>query len=301
VQYNLLPASQLATAYVFADPNDDIPECATFADVGGYVVQLQDMNAIVANAGGTYVEIETAADPHYDSTGAHRFHVNNCGTQPAGSCIATHPALGPTAGPQQELGGISAGVWWSTSADKPGVIHRLGNQSFQDVSDVVLTVDPASSPGTVAFTVTYYLFAQGVRVVEAYNVSAGGTVTVTASAQLTPAANGTRLTRFGVSFPAFLYDGETNVTVAAPTGTFVNASAATLTATTPAGASWGTVTFGVAAPASGHQVAWNWNASVAAQVVCRNGLLAPLDVEVTPVQTNAPSIAYSWTGSGKGV
>jgi len=45
------------------------PQCATFADVGGFVFQLPEMRKVIANAGGVYAEIELGADPHYDSTG----------------------------------------------------------------------------------------------------------------------------------------------------------------------------------------------------------------------------------------
>ena len=33
-----------------------------------------------ASAGGSYIELETGADPNYDATGLMRMHVSNCGT-----------------------------------------------------------------------------------------------------------------------------------------------------------------------------------------------------------------------------
>lgn len=69
--YNLLPVAQLAAAYGYAQEADaaagpgGVHECAAFSDVGGFVYALPELHMIAANAGGTYIQIETAADPNY--------------------------------------------------------------------------------------------------------------------------------------------------------------------------------------------------------------------------------------------
>jgi hypothetical protein len=70
--YSLLISSFLGLAAVFAD--DAIPEKPCPADLGGYVFELRPaFHKIFAACGGTYVEIDTNADPHYDATGLGRF------------------------------------------------------------------------------------------------------------------------------------------------------------------------------------------------------------------------------------
>jgi hypothetical protein len=55
--------------------NETIPAHLTFADVGGYVVQADKMNKIIALAGGIYIEIETFPDtPANDAMGLSRVH-----------------------------------------------------------------------------------------------------------------------------------------------------------------------------------------------------------------------------------
>lgn len=130
--YNALPAAQLATAYYYAGQYDDasLAECATPADVGGFAYALPELNKIVASASGTLVEIETGADPHYDSTGLTRVHTNDCAINFT-SCTPLYPVLGPTAAPPQDspdVGGATPGIWWSVDGDVPaGRIRRLGN------------------------------------------------------------------------------------------------------------------------------------------------------------------------------
>lgn len=51
-QYNLLPASMLSAAYMYSTPETEaVGECATFADVGGFVFQLNEHHLIIANVG----------------------------------------------------------------------------------------------------------------------------------------------------------------------------------------------------------------------------------------------------------
>ena len=71
--YNLLPASMLALAYPFAD--DEVGEAHSFAEVGGFVAHIKELNKVIANANGMYVEIELFPDsPEHDALGLTRVH-----------------------------------------------------------------------------------------------------------------------------------------------------------------------------------------------------------------------------------
>ena len=147
--------------------------------MGGFVYALPELHKIVANAFGTYLEIETAADPHYDSTGLTRVHHNDCGTTM--QCLPLWPVIGPTAAPPQENGGATPGVWWQLAGDAPSRLRRLGNLTYKDVAAVVLTPGFNSSARHVTFSVQYVVLADGLLITENYDVHAGGSINVTAS------------------------------------------------------------------------------------------------------------------------
>ncbi|HEV7301316.1 MAG TPA: hypothetical protein VGN72_18275 [Tepidisphaeraceae bacterium] len=72
--YSLFTASCLALAYQFAD--ERVEEAACPSEIGGYVFDLKGaFHKVFAVCHGTQVEIDTAADLHYDATGLGRFHV----------------------------------------------------------------------------------------------------------------------------------------------------------------------------------------------------------------------------------
>jgi hypothetical protein len=72
--YSLLIASFLGLAALFAD--DSIAEAPAPAESGGFAVAFApEFHKTIANCGGSYVEIDTAADLHYDATGLGRFCV----------------------------------------------------------------------------------------------------------------------------------------------------------------------------------------------------------------------------------
>jgi hypothetical protein len=98
-QYNLLAASMLATAHLFAD--DSIPEGPAPADVGGFVLHLPDFHKVIANAGGLYLELDTAADPSFNSTGLLRVHK-----------VGVDPLLGPSDGSSIANRPLAVGVAW---------------------------------------------------------------------------------------------------------------------------------------------------------------------------------------------
>ena len=126
-------------------------------------------------------------------------------------------------------------------------------------------VGRASVPGSAALRAR--AAAAGLRLRE----QAAGT------ADAPPAA----VTRFGVTFPALLWDGATNTSVAI--------DAAANAASVSGGAGWGVQRVTVAQPA-GHTLSWAFDASK--PTVCRNGLIAPIIVEST-ISTGDPSLTLT--------
>jgi hypothetical protein len=116
-QYNLLPMAMLCIAFEWAD--DSIAERPAPCEVGGYVLDLLDkFHKVIANAGGMYVEIDTAADPHYNATGLQRIHKNGVPLSPL-SDSAADSAFGPFDYHQRKL--ISPGIQWlnTSAANQP--------------------------------------------------------------------------------------------------------------------------------------------------------------------------------------
>ena len=74
----------MSVAYLYAD--DSIEELPSPADVGGYIIPMQDVfHKLFANVGGNYIEYELSGDPRYNATGLIRIHLKN-----------SNPQLGPT-------------------------------------------------------------------------------------------------------------------------------------------------------------------------------------------------------------
>ncbi len=99
-QYNLLAASMLAVAYLVAD--DSVPEGVAPADLGGYVLTLEDgrrtdfeapgFHKTVARAGRLYVFVEHAGNHGYNPTGVLRLHGPGLRGLSDGSVNAAHYA-----------------------------------------------------------------------------------------------------------------------------------------------------------------------------------------------------------------
>ncbi len=189
-QYNLLTASMLATAWQFAD--DAIPEGASPADVGGFVVELPRFHKIIANAGGLYLEIETSAAARDNSTGLTRIH---------------KPGVDPLVGPSDtgaiDDGPLATGLAWR----EDGRWTALAGLAAPTVSRVTVTIEKVGS-ARVEFAVRYELRASAVRaVIEKYELSPSG---VRIDAEVAG-----RVPEIMVRFPAFVFDGErtANVTI----------------------------------------------------------------------------------------
>ena len=301
-QYNLLPAAMLSAAFMYADaPSEAAGECAAPADVGGFVFQLPEHSLIIANAGGVYVEIETASDPHYDSTGLTRVHVRTCATAAAG-CVDLQATAGPSAGPPQENGGIAVGAWWALAGDAPGARTALANMTFDDVAGATLVPGWITNGTSVVFSVEYFLLSRGMLVAEAYTLAQSPPALELTTVVTRPGARALRrraaelglelrgegegegdappapFVAFGVTFPALCWDGTTNTTV--------SVDAASNAASIAGPADWGVQHFSVDVPA-GRNLSWSFTPEKS--TVARNGLVAPIVVAVA-ASSAAPSL-----------
>jgi hypothetical protein len=148
-QYNLLPLAMLAMAYEHAAPTEDVTESPAPADTGGFLFQLTGLHKVFANAGGTYVEIDTTADGDYDATGLIRIHQRGVPPQlgPSDSLLAGASYTSPNPSPIT----TGVGVSWK---DSGGVWRTLGEMGGTQITSV--TVTPVSQSTTqVVFDVVY--------------------------------------------------------------------------------------------------------------------------------------------------
>lgn len=153
-QYNLLAASMLATAWLFAD--DRVAEGACPADAGGFVVQLPEFHKVIANAGGLYAEVDTAADPDYNSTGLLRVHRSG-----------VEPLVGPSDGAAIKVTPMAIGIAWREGS-RWMPLAAVG----QPHPAVVTVTREAATPQQVRFTIRYEINRENVRaVIEHYELT----------------------------------------------------------------------------------------------------------------------------------
>ena len=166
-QYNLYPTAMLAIAYEHAAATEDIPEGPAPADTGGFMFQVESLNKVFANAGGTYIELDTSADHHYDATGLIRIHQKGVPPQiSSDSLLADAAYTSPNDSPHTLGFGIS---WYAD-----GAWRTLGTRG-DDIDSV--TVTPILQTATsVVFDVTYSgIGMPGVtNITEHYSVTPGG-------------------------------------------------------------------------------------------------------------------------------
>jgi len=329
--YNLLPASMLAAAYMYSD--DSIPECSAPADVGGFVFELPEHHLVIGNVGGVYVEIETYADPHYDPMGLHRIHINTCGVGQANACVATYALLSPTAGPPfftPPGSGIAIGPWWSTAADAPDSRTALAGFNYSNVAGISFVPGWNTNQTIITFSIEYYLLLNGAIVTQDYTVSvnsdgsnpqisvvssvnlAGGIAIMERAKQRNITLDNEHIiqaTKLGImdkdwvttSPAANLTRFGTQFPVfqydgATNTTANLNTVARTLTISGPANKSWGTIVYSVPPPQPDHQDTWIYDPSPAAATVCRNGLMGTSWVE-TNFSTSSPSMTQIITAT----
>jgi hypothetical protein len=113
-----------------------------------------------------------------------------------------------------------------------------------------------------------------------------------AAANASLGLSGSSFTRYGVTFPAFMFDGQSNTTVTVP-GAGDNGP---VCVAGPAASGWATQCLSVAVP-GGHSVTYTWNGSPSAQYYVRNGLAATVYADVTCCETDTPSLTYTVAAS----
>lgn len=194
-QYNLLAASMMATAWNFAD--DAIAEGPCPADVGGYAIALPQFHKIFANAGGMYLEIETGADPEYNSTGLIRVHKSG-----------VEPLIGPSDSAPIVGEPLALGIAWKRGNDW----KSLAQFGRDKVHGATLAVSLAT-PEEVKFSVTYKIAQSNLsEIVESYDVTRN-------EIKVGTEAKG-NVTSVSVRFPALVFDGEraTDIAIDGATG-----------------------------------------------------------------------------------
>jgi hypothetical protein len=167
--------SMLATAYEHAETTETVAEKPCPADTGGYVLQIEALHKVFANAGGTYVEIDTAADHHYDATGLIRVHLPGVSPQlgPSDSVLSHASYKVPEGSPVPPTTGI--GVAWQGEG---GAWHHLGELEKTNIKTV--SVEMAEATVTrVAFRVRYEGDLFGLSAIEETFVITLGRVEVT--------------------------------------------------------------------------------------------------------------------------
>lgn len=168
-QYNLLPMAMLSMAYEYAAATEDVSERAAPADTGGFVFKIDGLDKVLANAGGTYVELDTTADHHYDATGLIRVHRKGVSPQlgPSDSLLSAASYNSPNDST------VTTGVCVSWQ-DFGGTWHTLGEMGDTEIDSAVVTTI-SQSPSHVVFDVTYTGSMGGVAtVIEHYTVTPDG-------------------------------------------------------------------------------------------------------------------------------
>jgi hypothetical protein len=181
-QYNLLTAAYLAMAWSFAD--DNIAEGVSPADTGGFLVDLPEFRKVFANIQGHYLEIETGADPHYNSTGLLRIHRPDMVDQ-----------IGPSDNPPIEGNSAQTGLSWQTGAVRESLAQIPAERITASTSLESL------SAKEMRFSVLYELSGAAIkRLTETYTLTPNDvTVTVKLDGPIDA---------WTIAFPAFLSDGE---------------------------------------------------------------------------------------------
>lgn len=149
-QYNLLPMAMLVMAHAHSSATETIKEMPAPADVGGFVVHLEKLHKIIANAGGAYLEIETNADRKYDATGLVRVHFKGQDPQLGPSDILTSSSNYTL--PKVERTTAAIGPTWQGSN---GQWRSLAQMGGTDITKVELT-NIEASPESVKFQVAYH-------------------------------------------------------------------------------------------------------------------------------------------------
>ena len=219
-QYNILPLAMLSIAYEHAASSEDIAEGPAPADTGGFMFELEGLHKVFANAGGTYVEIDTSADHHYDATGLIRIHQKGVSPQlgPSDSLLSGASYHSPD--PSSDITGV--GIAWYAD----GAWRTLGTRG-DDITSVAVT--PIEQTTTqVVFEVTY----SGAAMPGVTSITERYTVTPSGVELTTELAGYTGPLRY--LWPVLSNDGRTTSTIAVNSNRVsVSQGAAAVTFTAP--------------------------------------------------------------------
>ncbi len=145
-QYNLLAAAMLAIAWSLAD--DRAAEAPCPAEVGGFAFALQPaFHKVFANAAGTYVEIDTGADLHYNPTGILRIHHRAVDPETLSDGVVSEPAYRTPAPPGRNA---ALGPGWR---GRPMLWNALANHGGADLQPPGFRLVEAS-PARVALEIS---------------------------------------------------------------------------------------------------------------------------------------------------
>jgi hypothetical protein len=147
-QYNLLAAAMLAIAQRRSQ-RAGMSAQPSAADVGGFAFALQPaFHKVFANAGGLHVEIDTAADLHYNPTGILRIHHPAVPPETLSDGVIAAPSYQLPAKPARSL---ALGPEWR---DRSGAWHALADHGRDDLEPAEFALVSAST-SRVEFRLTY--------------------------------------------------------------------------------------------------------------------------------------------------
>ena len=208
-QYNLLPAAMLAMAHARAD--ETIAESSVPAERSHYIFDLREpFHKVVAARDGYYLELDTAADPHYESTGLLRVHRAGVALSPLTSSPAESPRYGRGGAVAR---GISPGIEWKKNGtwcglarySQPRLVQILPAQEkvavLRGAKRVTATSLEFSDEKRQTRLRLSYRLSGAEAITEEYTLSEKG---VTATSRLEGAPEEARIV-----FPALVSDGET--------------------------------------------------------------------------------------------
>ncbi len=214
--YTMLASSFLGLAALYAD--DSIPEQPAPAEIGGFVLELAPaFHKVFATCEGTQLEIDTAADFHYDATGLGRFLERNAPLElglampfAAPASKWGQPTIAMSPGCKQPAEPVAIGPAWKAGdrwLSLAGLSEGLTHET---------RVIRAGRDG-VEFEVAY-LFRE-TTVVEHYTLSAGK---VSIRSRVMTAGKPADTIRFII--PLLVMDGQTRAVLQGPAGGVVRVS-----------------------------------------------------------------------------
>jgi hypothetical protein len=144
-QYNLLPMGMLTIAYLRAD--DSIKERPAPSEAGSYVFDLRDVfqNAVAA-CGGTFVVVNTGADPAYNATGLQRIHRKGVALSPLTDSVGGKSHYGGGSRGEHDLPPIvmSPGIEWREREGANVATRTTGGANAAENSGDETTPAPAT-------------------------------------------------------------------------------------------------------------------------------------------------------------